>query len=96
MNINPFIELFVAVIDLYWWVIMFSVVISWLTSFGVVNQFNPIVAKVSEVLYKLTEPFLRRIRRYMPDLGGIDLSPIVLLLGIWFLKRVLITYFYTY
>lgn len=75
---------------------MFSVVLSWLTAFGVVNRFNPVVAKASEVVYKLTEPFLRRIRRYMPDLGGVDLSPIILLLALWFLKRVLYTYFYKY
>lgn len=96
MNINPFVELIAAVLDLYWWVLMFWIILSWLTSFGVINRFNPVVSKVSEVLYKLTEPVLRRIRRYMPDLGGIDISPIVVMLAIWFLKRVLYTYFYSY
>ena len=100
MNINPFIELLVAVLDLYWWVLVLSVILSWLTAFGVINRFNPVVAKVSEILYKLTEPLLRRIRkgvmRYMPDLGGIDLSPVILLLAIWFFQRVLYTYFYKY
>lgn len=96
MNINPFVELFAAILDIYWWVVLFAVIMSWLTSFGVINRFNPAVAKMSEVLYKLTEPAMRRIRRYMPDLGGIDLSPMVLLLGIWFLKRVLFTYLYKY
>jgi YggT family protein len=96
MNINPFIELFVAILELYWWVLMLSVILSWLSSFGIINRFNPVVAKVSEVVYKLTEPLLRRIRRYLPDLGGIDISPIIVLLGIWFLKRVMYAYFYRY
>ena len=96
MNINPFIELIAAVLDLYWWVLMFWIILSWLTVFGVINRFNPAVAKASEVLYKLTEPVLRRIRRYIPDLGGVDISPVFLLLGIWFIKKVMFTYFYTY
>ncbi len=100
MNINQFIELLVAVLDLYWWVLVFSVILSWLTAFGVINRFNPAVAKISEILHKLTEPLLRRIRRvimkYLPDLGGMDLSPVILLLAIWFFQRVLYTYFYKY
>ena len=94
MNINPFIELIAAILDLYSYVLVFYIILSWLTSFGVINRFNPAVAKVSEILYKATEPVLRKIRRHVPDLGGIDISPIVVFLGIWFIKRVLFTYFY--
>lgn len=96
MNLNPFIELIAAIADLYWWVLMFWIILSWLTSFGVINRFNPVVAKASEVLHKLTNPVLRRIRPYMPELGGVDLSPVVVLLGLWFIKRVLYAYFYVY
>jgi YggT family protein len=96
MNINPFIELAAAILDLYYWVLMFWIILSWLMAFGVINKFNPVVAKASEVLYKLTEPVLRKIRRHMPDLGGVDLSPIILIFGIWFIKKVLFTYFYKY
>lgn len=96
MNINPFIELIAAILDLYWWVLIFWVVLSWLAAFGVINRFNPAVVKISEVLHKLTDPALRRIRRYMPDLGGIDISPIILLLALSFTKKVLFTYFYSY
>ena len=96
MNINPFIELAAALLDLYYWVLLFWILLSWLIAFGVINRFNPVVAKAQEVLYKLTEPVLRKIRRYMPDLGGVDISPVVLMLGIWFIKKVLFTYFYKY
>jgi YggT family protein len=96
MNINPFIDLISEVFDLYQYVIISSIIMSWLISFGVVNRFNPVVAKVSEILYKLTEPLFRRIRRKLPDFGGIDIiSPIIVLLGMWFIKRVLYTYFYS-
>lgn len=54
------------------------------------------VAHVSDALYKLTEPVLRRIRRYMPDLGMVDLSPIVVFIAIRFISNVLYTYFYSY
>lgn len=96
MNINPFIELIVLILDLYWWVLLFWVVISWLSAFGVINHFNPVVAKIADVLERLTDPVLRRIRRYMPNLGGVDISPVVVLLAIWFVKRILYTYFYRY
>jgi YggT family protein len=96
MNINPFIDLIVAVLNLYGWVLVLWIIISWLISFDIINRHSPFVAKISEVLFKLTEPVLRRVRRYMPDLGAIDISPIVVFLFIHFLTNVLHTYFYTY
>jgi YggT family protein len=80
-----FVTLHVA-ISIYWWIIIASAVFSWLYAFNVVNSRNQFVAMIGEFLFKITEPALRPIRRFMPDLGGIDISPIVLLLGLTFLE----------
>lgn len=84
--------LIVNVINLYIWCIILSVVMSWLIHFNVINLRNQFVYIVNDVLWRLTEPALRRIRRYMPNLGGVDLSPIVLLLLLWFAQSLLIEY----
>lgn len=68
------------VIGLYWWIVVAAVIWSWLISFGVIDRFNPTARTVGQVLAAMTEPLLRPIRRVMPDLGPIDLSPVVLLL----------------
>ncbi len=75
---------------LYWWVIIAGVVLSWLMAFNVVNAYNPFVRSMWGALNAVTEPLLRPIRRILPDLGGIDLSPIVLLLGVHFVRSVII------
>lgn len=95
MNINPFITLITTVLDLYGWVLLAWIIISLLISFDIINRYNPVVSKVSEFLYKATEPVLRRIRRYMPNIGAIDLSPIVVFLLIRFINNVLYTYFWS-
>ena len=82
--------LVITVIDLYTWVVIASVVLSWLTAFSIINTQNRVVYLIGDVVYRLTEPALRPIRRILPDLGGIDLSPVVLLLGIIFLKQIVI------
>ncbi|HTV69637.1 MAG TPA: YggT family protein [Rhizobiaceae bacterium] len=73
-------------ISLYWWIIIASAIFSWLYAFNVVNARNQFVASIGNALYRLTEPALRPIRRVLPDLGGIDISPIVLLLLLYFLE----------
>jgi YggT family protein len=73
-------------ISLYWWIIIASAIFSWLYAFNVVNARNQFVASIGNALYRLTEPALRPIRRLLPDLGGIDISPIVLLLLLYFLE----------
>ena len=78
------------VIDLYIWVVIASAILSWLIAFNVVNTQNRFVYLVADMLHKLTEPAITPIRRFMPDLGGIDISPIVLILGLIFLKNVVI------
>ncbi len=73
-------------LGLYTWIIIASAVFSWLFAFNVVNPNNRFVGMIGETLYRLTEPALRPIRRILPDLGGIDISPIILLLLIMFLR----------
>ncbi|SRR5690606_20596419 len=74
-------------LDIYTWIIIASAVFSWLYAFNVVNSRNRFVASIGEFLYKVTEPALRPIRKILPDLGGIDISPIVLLLAIFFIRQ---------
>ena len=69
------------VISLYMYVVIFSVILSWLLSFGVVNYHNPFVRSLADALHAVTEPALRPIRRLMPNLGAIDISPVILLVG---------------
>jgi len=77
-------------ITLYTWIVIASVILSWLMAFNVVNAYNPFVRTLWNALNAVTEPLLRPIRRIMPDLGGIDLSPIILLLGCYFVQSVVI------
>ena len=78
-------------LGLYTWVIIASAIFSWLYAFNVVNSNNQFVGMIGQFLYKATEPALRPIRRVIPDLGGLDISPIVLLLIIFFLRQFLRT-----
>jgi YggT family protein len=78
------------VIHLYEYVIIATVIFSWLIAFNVINPYNPFVRTVWQALGAVTEPLLRPIRRYMPDLGGLDISPVVLLLGCFFVRFVVI------
>jgi YggT family protein len=64
-------------------------VLSWLVAFNVVNARNPIVANIGEFLYRVTEPALRPIRSVLPNLGGIDVSPVILIIGLLFLKQLI-------
>ena len=86
----PLIKFIVMVVDLYIWVIIGSAVLSWLVAFGVVNTSNRFVYTLGDMLHRLTEPALRPIRQFVPDLGGIDISPVVLILGLIFIKNVVL------
>ncbi len=78
-------------LSLYWWIIIAAAIFSWLYALNVVNPGNQFVGMIGEFLYKATEPALRPIRRFLPDLGGIDISPIILLLLIYFIQRLMWT-----
>ena len=73
-----------------------SAIFSWLYAFGVVNPSNQVVATIGRMLYQLTEPALRPIRRFVPNFGGLDISPIILLLLIFLIERVILYYVYPY
>jgi YggT family protein len=75
---------------LYIYVLIAAAVLSWLIAFNVVNTRNPIVASIGEFLYRVTEPALRPIRNWLPNLGGIDISPVILILIILFIQNVVI------
>ncbi|MEL6747077.1 MAG: YggT family protein [Pseudomonadota bacterium] len=77
-------------LTLYTYVILAAVILSLLINFGVVNLYNPFVRNLNHALEAVTEPVFRRIRRYLPNTGGIDLSPFVAVLGIVFLQLVVI------
>ena len=78
--------LFDNIISLYIWILIINAIISWLVAFNVLNTANRFVYSVLEVSYKLTSPALNFIRRYLPNLGSIDISPVILLLLIWFIE----------
>jgi len=76
-------------LGLFVWALIISAILSWLVAFNVVNTHNQFVNAVMHFLYRLTEPALRPIRRVVPDLGGVDISPIILILIIYFIRSVL-------
>jgi YggT family protein len=91
---NPLLWLVDTIIWLYIYVLIAMAILSWLIAFNVVNTRNPVVASVANILYRLTEPALRPIRSFLPDLGGIDLSPVVLMIGLLFLDRLIFWLYY--
>ena len=85
----PLIGFIVLVIDLYIWVVIASAILSWLVAFNVVNTNNRFVLSIADMLYRLTEPALRPIRSILPNLGGIDISPVILIIGLMFLEQLI-------
>ena len=90
------LDVLLLALDIYTWIIILSAIFSWLYAFGVVNPRNQFVATVANMLYQVTEPALRPIRRFLPNFGGLDLSPIVLLLIVFLIQRVIVYYIYPY
>ncbi len=86
----PLISFIVLVIDLYIWVVIAGAILSWLIAFNVVNTNNRFVYQVADMLYRVTEPALRPIRSILPNLGGIDISPVILILGLLFIRDVVL------
>lgn len=89
---NALFILISSILQLYMWVIIAGAVLSWLVAFEVVNTRNRFVATVLDMTYRLTEPAMRPIRRILPNLGGIDISPVILILGIMFVQNLLYEY----
>ena len=86
----PLIGFIALVLDLYIWVIIASAILSWLIAFNVVNTSNRFVYSVADMLYRVTEPALRPIRSILPNLGGIDISPVILILFLLFIRDVVL------
>jgi YggT family protein len=86
---NPFLWLISTLIQLYIWILIANAVLSWLVAFNVVNPHNNVVRTIGEMLYRLTEPALRPIRQMMPSLGGLDISPVILIILLIFVQRLL-------
>ena len=86
---NPFLWLIDTIITLYIWILIGAAILSWLIAFNVVNTRNPFVASVANFFYHVTEPALRPIRRLLPHLGGIDISPVILIIALLFLERII-------
>lgn len=84
------LQILFLILDVVWWVVIAHVILSWLVNFQVLNLRQPLVAQLWHGLNRLLEPVYRRIRSVLPDLGGLDLAPLVLLLAIYALRIVLI------
>ena len=93
MTLNPLIFLLYQVINIYVWLLIISVVMSWLVTFNIINTGNRFVYMVGDFLYRITEPLLAPIRRFLPFMGGMDISPVVLILLLYTLRYSLIYYF---
>jgi YggT family protein len=81
-----------TVIWLYVWILIASAILSWLIAFNVVNTRHPMVATIANFLYQVTEPVLRPIRSILPNLGGIDISPVILIIVLFFIRNLLFEY----
>ena len=86
----PLLKLLANVIDLYIWVVVIGVILSWLAAFNVVNTSNRFIYMVADFIYRITEPALRPIRNFLPNLGGFDVSPVVLILILIAAQEILI------
>jgi YggT family protein len=87
---NPIVALVLLLLDIYWWVVIAAVVVSWLVAFGVLNTYHPVARAIVRALAAVTEPVFRPIRRILPDLGGLDFSPFIVLLVIWFIEYAIV------
>ena len=83
--------LLILILDIYKWIVIAAVIMSWLVNFNVVNIRNQFVRMIVSTLYAMTEPVFKQIRRVLPTMGGLDLSPIVVLLLIFFIQNWLLT-----
>ena len=88
------LDVILIVLQVYVWILIAAAVLSWLVAFNVVNPRNQVVAMLGEFLWRITEPALRPIRALLPNLGGIDISPVILILIIFLIENIIIRYIY--
>ena len=89
---NSLLYLIIQIINLFQFVLIIYIILTWLVSFNIINTGNKFVYSILDALYRLCEPSLKLVRRYLPNFGAIDLSPIVVYLALWFIKSLLIEY----
>ncbi|HEX9768962.1 MAG TPA: YggT family protein [Kiloniellales bacterium] len=87
--LKPLLQVADIALELYMWLIIVSAVLSWLVAFNVVNTRNQVVFTIGNFLYRITEPALRPIRRFVPNFGGVDVTPVVLILVVLFIRMLL-------
>lgn len=85
----PLIYLINTVLNIFFYVVIAHTILNWLFAFGIINTYNPVVNRVADGLHQITEPFLKPVRAFIPQLAGIDFSPLVVLLAVEFLQRML-------
>ncbi len=85
----PFLQVILVALDIYKWIVIISVILTWLVSFNVVNPHNQVIRMIGGALHQMVEPVLRRIRRVVPLFGAVDVSPIILFLLIPFIQLVI-------
>jgi len=88
------LDVILLILQIYVWLLIAAAILSWLIAFNVVNTRNQLVSTIGEFLYRITEPVLRPIRNLLPNLGGIDVSPVIVILIIFFLQSVIARYIY--
>ena len=93
---NLIIDILRMLLDVVWWIIVVQAILSWLFAFNVINTSNDFVLQIWNALDRLTMPIYRPIRRILPDFGGLDLSPLIVLVALAILDRVLIEIQFTY
>jgi YggT family protein len=91
---RPIVFILIQVINLYMYLLLAGAILSWLIAFNVVNTRNQFVAAVAEFLYRITEPVLGPIRRRLPNMGGLDISPIIAFFILWLIQLYLAEYVY--
>ena len=89
---NSLLYLIIQIINLFQFVLIVYIILTWLVNFNIINTGNRFVYSILDALYRLCEPSLNFVRRYIPTFGTIDLSPIVVYLGLWFIKSLFIEY----
>ena len=89
---NSLLGLIIQIINLYQFILLIYIIVTWLVSFNIINTSNRLVYSIVDVLYRLCEPSLRYVRRFLPNLGQIDISPVIIYLLLWFIKSLLIEY----
>tara|TARA_B100001093_G_scaffold417896_1_gene408975 strand:+ start:158 stop:478 length:321 start_codon:yes stop_codon:yes gene_type:complete len=89
---NSLLGLIIQIINLYQFILLIYIIATWLLNFNIINSSNRFVYTAMEALYRLCEPSLKFVRRYIPNFGTVDISPIVVYLGLWFIKSLIIEY----